>query len=167
MNKSKTVPYRYIPDTLTRKDKHMYSKEIKKSRKLYKKGIYHKRKFVRTHKNRKSSHVARAKRMYGVNSIRPSVLLAKKTGCTMKALKLIDKKGRGAMYSSGSRPNQTASSWSIARVASAITGGKSAAVDFNILQQGCTRNSKALRLARRSRKKHGYGLKRSKQTLLL
>ena len=40
------------------------------------------------------------------------------------------KKGQGAYYSSGSRPNQSAHSWGYARLASAITGGKSAAVDF-------------------------------------
>ena len=94
-------------------------------------------------------------------------MLAKKTGCSLNALKEIERKGRGAMYSSGSRPNQTASSWSIARIASAITGGKSAAVDYDILEKGCTHKSKALSLAKMSRKKHRYGLKRMKQSKLL
>ena len=53
----------------------------------------------------------------------------KKTGCSIEALKKIVNKGEGAYYSSGSRPNQTSHSWGYARLASAITGGKAAAVD--------------------------------------
>ena len=39
-------------------------------------------------------------------------------------------------------------------------GGKAAAVDFNILEKYCKKGSKALRLAKRSRKKHGYGTRK-------
>lgn len=161
------VPYRYLPKSITQKDRKRYSREIRKSRKLYKRRIYYKRKHIRSYKNRKSDHVSRAKRMYKIDSIKPSSELARKTGCSLKSLKDIDRKGRGAMFSSGSRPNQTASSWSIARVASAITGGKSAAVDYHILEKGCKTGSKALRLAKQSRKKHGYGNKRSTLSKLL
>ena len=63
----------------------------------------------------------------------------------------------GAMYSSGTRPNQTAQSWAYARLASSITGGKSAAVDYKILENGCKSNSKALKLAKTSKKIHKYG----------
>ena len=42
------------------------------------------------------------------------------------------KKGRGAYYSSGSRPNQSSSSWAYARLASVITGGKARKVDNKI-----------------------------------
>ena len=45
----------------------------------------------------------------------------------------IVKKGQGAYYSSGSRPNQTGHSWGRARLASSITGGKASAVDYKIL----------------------------------
>ena len=61
--------------------------------------------------------------------------MANKTGCQLSALKQIVKKGEGAYYSSGSRPNQTPQSWGLARLASSLTGGKSAAVDFNILEK--------------------------------
>ena len=66
----------------------------------------------------------------------------------------------GAYYSSGSRPNQTGHSWGIARLASAITSGKSAAVDYDILEKGCKRNSKALSLAKKAKKKHGHGTRK-------
>mgnify|MGYP006906274471 FL=1 len=160
--KNTKVPYRYLPNSITKKDKKRYSREIRKSRKLYKCGVYYKRKKIKSYTTRKSSHVSRAKDMYKIDSIKPSRELAKKTGCSLKALNEIDRKGRGAMFASGSRPNQTASSWSIARVASAITGGKSAAVDYHILEKGCKPGSKALRLAKKSRRKHGYGKKHSK-----
>ena len=41
-------------------------------------------------------------------------------------------KGRGAYYSSGSRPNQTASSWAYARLASVIVGGPARKIDKDI-----------------------------------
>jgi hypothetical protein len=87
--------------------------------------------------------------MYNVKSILPNRELAKKTQCSVNALKAIVKKGEGAYFSSGSRPNQTAQSWGIARLASAITGGKASAVDYRILEKGCDhKTSKAFRLAK-------------------
>ena len=84
----------------------------------------------------------------------------KATGCSRKALSKIINKGQGAYFSSGSRPNQTAQSWGIARLASAITSGKAAAVDYTILEKGCKPGSKALKLAKIARKKHGHGTRR-------
>jgi len=45
--------------------------------------------------------------------------------------KIIDK-GKGAYYSSGSRPNQTPTSWGLARLASVILNGPSRKIDKNI-----------------------------------
>lgn len=45
--------------------------------------------------------------------------------------KVMDK-GKGAYYSSGSRPNQTASSWAYARLASVIMGGPARKIDKSI-----------------------------------
>jgi len=45
--------------------------------------------------------------------------------------KIIDK-GMGAYYSSGSRPNQTPTSWGLARLASVILGGPSRRIDKDI-----------------------------------
>ena len=67
------------------------------------------------------------------------------------------KKGEGAYYSSGSRPNQTPQSWGLARLASSITSGKSAAVDYDIIENGCDHTKKAFILANKSRKKYKYG----------
>jgi hypothetical protein len=87
----------------------------------------------------------------------PNRDLSVKTGCKISALNQIVKKGEGAYYSSGSRPNQTPQSWGFARLASSLTAGKSAAVDYDILEKGCNHKKKAFILANKSRKMYKYG----------
>ncbi len=157
VQKQKHVPRRYIPTKLTQTDKKKQREMLKKSRRQYKEGKYYTRKRIKSFKSKPSNHVTNAKRLYKVNKLKPSRTLAIKTGCSLRSLREIVKKGEGAYFSSGSRPNQTAQSWGYARLASSVTGGKSAAIDYNILEKGCKKTSKALRLAKKSRKKHGYG----------
>jgi hypothetical protein len=154
------INLKYLPKKLTKKDKMKQKKMLMKSRKLYKKGLYFTRKNVKSFKSKKSPHIIKAEKIYNVNKIGATFELAKATKCSKKALAKIINKGAGAYFSSGSRPNQTAQSWGIARLASAITGGKAAAVDYNILEKGCKVNSKALTLAKKARKKHGHGTRR-------
>lgn len=144
------VPRRYIPKNLTLRDKKIARKELQKSRKLYKNKKYYTRKKVKSFHSKPSKHILTAKKVYGLSEIIPSPLLAKKTACSLETLKKIVQKGEGAYFSSGSRPNQTAQSWGYARLASAITGGKASAVDYSILEKGCSKNSKALRMAKKS-----------------
>ena len=160
------VPVRYVPKGLSKKDKKKVIKGLKKSRKHYKRGKYHTRKKVKSFKSKKSNHVLNAQKIYKVSKVSASNELAKKTGCSKKGLAKIVSKGAGAYYSSGSRPNQTAISWGRARLASSITGGKAAAVDFKILKTYCKKNSKALRLAKKAKQKHGYGTRKVKKTKL-
>tara|TARA_B110001469_G_scaffold122599_2_gene133496 strand:+ start:669 stop:1175 length:507 start_codon:yes stop_codon:yes gene_type:complete len=162
-----SVPIRYLPKRLTKKDKKIYSEQLRKSRKQYKKGIYHTRKKVKSFKTKLSKHVVNAKRIYGIDKIDASPLLAKKTGCSIKTLKKIVKKGQAAYFSSGSRPNQTGHSWGRARLASSITGGKASAVDYKLLKEGCVPSSKALKMAKAARKKYKYGTRRVPKTKLL
>ena len=140
---------RYLPDTLTRRDKAKQRKELTKSRRLYKRGKYYTRKTIRSFTSKPSKHVARAMKLYQVDKISPSRELSRKTGCSMKGLEQIVRKGEGAYFSSGSRPNQTAQSWGNARLASAITGGNASAVDFHILKKECDRRKPAYRLAQK------------------
>ncbi len=158
------VPIKYLPKRLTKKDKIKQAKQLRKSRNAYKKGIYIHRKPLASYKNKKSQHLVNAEKIYKVKNIAVNKELAKKTGCSIKSLNKIVKKGQGAYYSSGSRPNQTAHSWGIARLASSISGGKAAAVDYNILEEGCMNNSKALKLAKKSRIKNGYGTRKVAKT---
>ena len=154
------LPMRYLPKMLSRKDRKTQLRSLNKSRKLYKRGKYYTRPPLKTFVNKKSNHVSIAKHMYKVDSIVPSKELSLKTNCSINALKQIVKKGEGAYYSSGSRPNQTARSWGIARLASSITGGKASAVDYHILEKGCNhKTSKAFRLA----KSPSYGRKHTRR----
>ena len=160
------VPIKYLPKKLTKQDRKALKKELKKSRKGYKKGKYIIRKKVKSFKSKKSQHILNAERIYKIKNLAVNKELVKKTGCSSKSLNAIIKKGQGAYYSSGSRPNQTPHSWGYARLGSAISGGKAAAVDFNILNDGCTKNSKALRLAKNARKIFGYGTRKVPKTKL-
>ena len=154
------VPIKYVPKKLSRRDKKKVKKMLKKSRKLYKKKKYFTRKKVKSFTSKVSPHIKKSLKIYKLKKFSVNQELAKKTGCSLTGLRKIVKKGQGAYYSSGSRPNQTGHSWGYARLASSISGGKAAAVDFNILEKYCKKGSKALRLAKRSRKKHGYGTRR-------
>lgn len=151
------VPKRYLPKILTQKDLAKQKRELRKSRKLYKKGKYYSRKTVKSFHSKPSKHLEYARKIYNIDTITPSAQLAEKTQCSQDALEKIVSKGRGAYFSSGSRPNQSAESWGLARLASAITGGNSSAIDYNILEEGCSPKSKALKLAKKcvSTKKRG------------
>jgi len=153
------VPKRYIPKGLSEKDTKKQKKYLRKSRKMYKKGKYYERPKVKTFKSRKSNHLKRAEKLYNIDKITPSKELARKTKCKRSALEKIVNKGRGAYFSSGSRPNQTGESWGIARLASAISGGNASISDYHVLKEGCKPSSKALKLARKTCKKQNRNCK--------
>jgi len=140
MNKIKKTYY----SNLSNKDREKQIKMIEKSRRMYKQGKYFTRKKL-NYPIKISPHIIRAQKLYGTKII-PSKELVLKTGCSLKALQQIVKKGKGAYYSSGSRPSQTAHSWAYARLASAISGGKASKVDYHILKT-CNKNKKAFQLA--------------------
>lgn len=156
-------PKKYLPKKLSKRDKNKQKKALEKAREGYKNQKYIDRPKVDI-KNKESPHIVKAKKIYKIDKIVPDKVLADKTGCSISGLKQIVKKGEGAYYSSGSRPNQTARSWGLARLASTISGGKAAAVDFHILDKTCNTESKALKLAKTAKKKHGYGTRRVPKT---
>lgn len=148
-----SIPNKYLPIILSKKDYKKQKTNIFKSRKLYKKGIYYTRPKVSSFHSKQSNHIQNAENIYNVNKVLPNKELSMKSGCSINSLEKIVNKGRGAYFSSGSRPNQTAESWGIARLASAVTGGKSSIVDYSILYNGCKKNSKALKMATKTCKK--------------
>lgn len=160
------VPSRYVPENLNYKDKIKQKNMLVKSRKLYKRKKYFSRTPVKSYKSKTSSHITNAKKIYNINTIKPSKKLSIKTGCSISALKKIIKKGKGAYYSSGSRPNQTAHSWGIARLASAITGGKASAIDYKIIEEGCKHNKKTFKLAKKAKKKYKNGMRKTRKTVI-
>ena len=160
------IPIRYLPKTLTNKDRQKQANMLVKSRKMYKKKIYYTRKQLPSYKHKESKHLLKARKIYKINNITPNSELSKKTGCSISALQKIVNKGEGAYFSSGSRPNQTGQSWGLARLASAITAGKAAAVDFDIISKGCDHNKKAFKLANKSKRKYGFGHSKTRKTII-
>ena len=158
------LPIRYLPKNITSDDKKKQIKMLLKSKKLYKKQKYYTRKNISSYQHKKSNHLLNARKIYNIKNITPNKELAQKTGCKLSALNDIVKKGEGAYYSSGSRPNQTPQSWGLARLASSITSGKAAAVDYDIIKNGCSHKKKAFILANKSRKKYKYGHSKTKKT---
>lgn len=144
----------YIPSSLSKRDAQTQRHLILQSRKNYLKAkkhppsrkslnqLYQTRKKLSSFRSKPSVHVKTAKRFYDVTHIGATKELANKSGCTLKSLRQIIRKGEGAYFSSGSRPNQTPQSWAVARLASALTSGKAAAVDADILLSGCKPGSK-------------------------
>jgi len=146
------VNIRYLPYSLTKKDREKQAKMLKKSQKAYKNSQYYTRQKLSSYKSKKSKHIIKAEKIYGLETIQPNKTLAEKTKCSLEALEKIVSKGEGAYFSSGSRPNQTGQSWGVARLASALTGGKASLIDYSILKEGCQSNSKALRLANKNKR---------------
>jgi hypothetical protein len=156
-------PMRYLPKMLNAKDNQKQLKMLIKSQKQYAKGIYYNREKVASFKPKKSNHIENARKIYKVANIAPTKELAVKTGCSLDTLNKIIRKGEGAYYSSGSRPNQTPQSWGLARLASSLTSGKAAAVDYKIISEGCDHKKKAFILANKAKQKYKSGHASSKK----
>lgn len=160
LKNKKKINARYLPKQLSFKDKKKQSQMLLKSKRQYKQGKFYTRKPIISFQSKTSSHIIKARKRYGVKNIGATNELTRKSGCSKATLAKIINKGAGAYYSSGSRPNQTAQSWGIARLASALTSGKAGAIDYKILHEGCKKDSKGYKAAQLARKKYGYGKQR-------
>ena len=112
---------KYVPDTLTKKDKEKQIKSIKDKKERPK---------LDSFKSKRSSLVERFEKKYGYKISKLSRI--SKEIISKKGIDLIIKKGQGAYYSSGSRPNQTAQSWALARLAGVIMNSPARKVDIKI-----------------------------------
>jgi len=131
-SKKSSLPKHYT-GKLSRKDKKSQLRELKKSQRDYKKGKYHSRKKMKSFKNKKSGWTQQFKNKYPEATSLSQI--SKATGIPKGALTAVKKKGMGAYFSSGSRPNQTAESWGLARMYSYILGGPTRKVDRHITQK--------------------------------
>lgn len=165
--KTYKIPIIYIPLSFSKKNKMKQLKMLMKSKKMYKKNKYYTRGKISSYRHKTSKHILKARKIYNIKDIKPSKLLSERTGCSLYSLNKIVKKGQGAYFSSGSRPNQTGHSWGYARLASAITGGKSAAIDYKILEKGCNHKKKTFILAKKAKRKYNYGLGKTKKIKIM
>ena len=127
--KTEKIPGKYT-SKLSRRDRMKQKKNLIKSRKMYKKGIYVDRPQLKSYPKKRSEWIVKFEKRYNrkitdKNFIDKHIL-------SKKGQNQILSKGRGAYYSSGSRPNQSSSSWAYARLASVIMGGKARKVDNKI-----------------------------------
>ena len=160
-SQTQKIPLRYLPRALTKKDRTKAKNELLKSRKAYRKHSYYTRKTLSSFHSKPSKYLGKAEKMYKVERIDATSELAKASGCSKAALAKIIQKGEGAYFSSGSRPNQTAQSWGKARLASALTAGKAAVVDYSILENGCKPGSQGLKMAKKAIRKYGKSLRKT------
>ena len=119
---------------MSRKDKKKQIRNLKRSRRAYTRGKYINRPKLKSYKSKKSNWVTKFEKKYG-KDVKTYTEIEEKTGIPKKALMEVVKKGKGAYYSSGSRPNQTASSWGKARMYSFIMGGPTRKVDNHIIKK--------------------------------
>jgi hypothetical protein len=157
---------------LSKKDKESQIKELKKSQALYKKGVFIGRTQKDSFKSKKSAHIVEFEEKYRI-SINDKKAVFKATGVTLKAQDEIISKGMGAFYSSGSRPNQSAQSWALARLASVILKHGAYKVDRHILvkydcdnikkpnKSGGYRKPKSKRVAKSKSKRGAKSLNKS------
>ena len=127
-----TIPKKYSSG-LSRKDKKKQLRSIKRSKKSYKKGKYISRPKLKSFKEKKSSWTQKFHKLHP--EAKTLKQIADVTGIPKAALSAVKKKGMGAYYSSGSRPNQTAESWGLARMYSYILGGPTRRVDNHITEK--------------------------------
>lgn len=90
--------------------------------------------------SKKSSWTVKFNKKYGkeldkMKGGRTKRNIAKVTGIPFKAIDEVFKKGEGAYYSAGSRPNQTPQSWAYSRVYSYILGGNARKIDKDITKK--------------------------------
>lgn len=127
------IPKRYIPESLTIPDLKKQLKSIVEEKERPK---------LKSFKSKKSTFTEKANEYFGKGNTSKkdiSRILSKgnkkREDEIFKGLDEIYKKGEGAYYSSGSRPNQTAFSWASARVFSVLFGGKARDIDKKIVDK--------------------------------
>ena len=113
------IPKRYYAG-LSKSDTIKQCKNIKKSQKAYKQGEYILRPKLPVEKKLRSQWIEKFNKKYPDLKIYDFEGIENKTGIKVPVLKEVFRRGAGAYYSSGSRPNQTPTSWGYARVASFI-----------------------------------------------
>ena len=101
---------KYLPSFLSFSDKKKQKRSLNKSRKDYRtkrgKKKYYTRPKVKSYKSKPSNWTQKFHKLHP--NAKTYSEISKVTGIPEKALKAVVRKGKGAYYSSGSRPNQTA-----------------------------------------------------------
>jgi len=114
------LPKKYVPASLTKADREKQIKSIKEQKARPK---------LKSFKSQRSSHVINFEKKYGTKITNKKFI--NDNLLSYEGQKQVIKKGMAAYYT-GSRPNQTPASWSLARLASALLKKGAFKVDKNI-----------------------------------
>ena len=117
----KKINPKYLPKSLTPTDRKKQLKSIQAGTDRPK---------LKSYKSKRSSHAVNFENKYKTKIT--DINFVKKNIIRKEGIDKILSKGRGAYYSSGSRPNQTPDSWAYSRLASVIMNGKARKVDKDI-----------------------------------
>jgi len=129
-----SIPKHYLAG-LSKTDREIQKRALLKARKKYNKKEYLSRPKLESFKAKESRHITDFHKKYNIKISHNTLPeIAKKTGIPQSALRKVIKKGEGAYYSSGSRPNQTAHSWAYARLASFLLGRGAYKIDKHVLE---------------------------------
>tara|TARA_E500000318_G_scaffold13276_1_gene12388 strand:- start:4780 stop:5214 length:435 start_codon:yes stop_codon:yes gene_type:complete len=119
------VPKKYLPKGLSESDRKKQLESIRKGT--------DRPKLKSAPPPKRSSHVVKFEKRYGVKITNKKFI--NDNLLSYKGQNEILKKGAGAYRTGGSRPNVSETQWKLARLASALTGGKSATIDKSILKK--------------------------------
>ena len=119
-----SINEKYVPKSLSKEDRKKQIDSIFYGRTRPK---------LRSFKSKKSKWTEKADKYFKGDTSLSNI--NKVLDVPLKALREIMKKGEGAYYSGGSRPNQSSASWSRARLYSVLFGGPSRAVDQKIVDK--------------------------------
>jgi hypothetical protein len=120
-DKKSGLPKKYVPKSLSEEDRKKQIKSIKEGKPRPK---------VESFKSKRSSNVKKFEDKYKTKISDFSFI--NKNIIKKKGIDEIIAKGKAAYFSSGSRPNQTPTSWALARLASVIMNGPARKVDMKI-----------------------------------
>ena len=121
-DKKTGLPKKYVPKSLTPEDRKKQIKSIKEGKERPK---------VESFKSKRSSNVEAFEKKYGTKI--SDFKFISKNILKKKGIDEIIAKGKAAYFSSGSRPNQTPTSWALARLAAVIMkNGPARKVDMAI-----------------------------------
>ena len=129
----KKVNKKYVPESLSKSDKKKQIKSIEEGKKAkpMDRGVEEGKNRPKVdYKTKRSSFVKKFEDKYNHKITAKSWI--DKNLLKSEGQNLIIKKGEGAYYSGGSRPNVSARQWGLARLASVLIGGPARKIDKKI-----------------------------------
>lgn len=136
------VQQTYAPESLSKADRKKQKQNIKKSQQAYEKGKYIDRPKLKSADTQESKYTKQIEKKFGEgNTSKEDIARVLSKGNPARKKELMNgfdeifDKGKGAYYSSGSRPNTSAHQWGYARVFSVLLGGPSRKIDKKIVDK--------------------------------